>query len=393
MIEPLTCHPEPGACAADVEGSAVVLTQLQTLRSLRVLGMPASLRSLRMTAAVVAMVACSKAAQDTTPQAVVGARTEIVKTQPFTETIGAIGVVSGRPGHMASLSAPSPARVVHVMAAVGQKVGVGTPLVEFDQTPFVATTRAAEAALANAEKNFERVQRLVDAGISPRKELDQATSDLEQARSNAINARRQQELSVLRSPIGGVVTRVAAMIGAMADVTQVLIEIADPRALDLLFNVTPSVASQVQSGAKVTLSAGQSAAGEPLGVGTVMDVGGTVDTASRGVTIRAQAPTTRQPLRIGETVFGEIVTAVKAHAIVIPIEALVPEGEDFKVFVVDVSGTAHERKVTVGGRADKFAEITSGLAEGERIVTYGAYGVSDSAKVIPLNSAVSPPKP
>lgn len=348
----------------------------------------------------ISLTACRKSASEETPQAVVGARTALVAAQPFTESIGAIGVVSGRPGHMATLSAPSPARVVRVMAAVGQKVGVGTPLVEFDQTPFVAATRAAEAALANAERNFERVSRLVQEGINPRKDLDQATSDLEQARMNATNARRQQELSILRSPIGGVVTRVAAMMGAMADVTQVLVEIADPRALDLLFNSTPTQAGLVQSGAKVTIIAGQSATGEPLGVGTVVDVGGTVDTASRGVTIRAQAPATRRPLRIGETVFGEIITAVRARAIVIPSEALVPEGEEFKVFVVDAAGTAHARKVTIGGRSDKLVEITSGLSEGERIVTYGAYGVEDSAKVISLNApgatpnaAGSPPKP
>ena len=133
-------------------------------------------------------VACGKETGEETPQAVVGARTEIVHAQAFTETVGAIGIVTGRPGYVAQLSAPSSARVVRIMASVGQRVAAGTPLVEFDQTPFVAATRAAEAALSNAEKNYERVRRLAEAGISPRKELDQATSDLEQARMNATNA-------------------------------------------------------------------------------------------------------------------------------------------------------------------------------------------------------------
>ena len=74
---------------------------------------------------------------------------------------------------------------------------------------------------------------------------------------------------------------------------------------------------------------------------------------------------------------------VHPNAVTVPLEALVPEGEDFKVFVVDAAGTAHERKVSVGGRTDKVAEITEGLTGGERVVTYGAYGVSDSAKVVP----------
>jgi hypothetical protein len=124
----------------------------------------------------------------------------------------------------------------------------------------------------------------------------------------------------------------------------------------------------------------------------VIDVGGIVDSASRGVAIRAQAPTTRRPLRIGETVFGEIVALVRQNAIVIPVEALVPDGEGFKVFVVDGEGTARARAVTVGGKTDKLAEITTGLEAGERVVTYGAYGIEDSAKVVPM-SAAGTPKP
>jgi multidrug efflux pump subunit AcrA (membrane-fusion protein) len=51
------------------------------------------------------------------------------------------------------------------------------------------------------------------------------------------------------------------------------------------------------------------------------------------------------------------------------------------VFVVDAGGIAHEREVTVGGKSDKGVEIVEGLRAGERVVTYGAYGVTDSAKV------------
>jgi RND family efflux transporter MFP subunit len=173
-----------------------------------------------------------------------------------------------------------------------------------------------------------------------------------------------------------------AVLGATADVAQPLVEVADPAAVDILLSVTASDAARIHAGATVTLSAGPNATGDPLGTGRVADVGGTVDTASRSVNVRVQAPTTRRPLRIAETIYGQIAVAVHPNAITVPLEALVPEGEDFKVFVVDATNTAHERKVSVGGRTDKVAEITDGLSAGERVVTYGAYGVSDSAKVV-----------
>jgi multidrug efflux pump subunit AcrA (membrane-fusion protein) len=87
-------------------------------------------------------------------------------------------------------------------------------------------------------------------------------------------------------------------------------------------------------------------------------------------------------LRIGETVFGRITTGVASGAVVIPVAALVPEGEGYRVFVVDAGNIAHARAVTVGGRDEGRVEILSGLAAGETVVTDGAYGVEDSTHVV-----------
>lgn len=328
---------------------------------------------------------------DKTPPAVVGVQTAVATKGPFTEMLGAIGTVVPRPGHIAALAAPQPARITRVFVAAGQHVTQGQPLVELDQTPFRAATQAAEATLAAAEKANVRAQRLASEGIVPRKDADQAAADVAKARADASNAQRAEQLSMVRSPIGGVVTRMTAVLGSTADVAQPLVEVADPSALDILLSVTPNDAARIRPGARVTLAAGQNATGEALGVGSVVDVGGSIDTASRSVSVRVQAPATRRPLRISETIFGQIAVAVHANAITVPLEALVPEGEEFKVFVVDAAGVAHERKVSVGGRTDKVAEITDGLAAGERVVTYGAYGVSDSAKVVQTTRSAAPP--
>jgi RND family efflux transporter MFP subunit len=344
-----------------------------------------------------AVVACGKggeaggedAAEGAAP--VVGARIATVATQPFTETFGAIGNVSPRVGHVASLSAPGAARVSRVLVSGGQQVRTGETLVELDQATFQANTESAEAALAAAQKTYERNQRLAQEGIAARKDVDQAAADLAKARAEVVAARRQRQLSVLRAPIAGVVTRMTAQLGAAVDAGQSLVEIADPTAVDILLNVTPTDAGRMRAGMKVTLSAGQSAGGEPLGVGSIVDIGGAVDSTTRTVNVRVQAPTTRRPLRIGETVFGQVAVSTHASAVVVPNESLVPEGDGFKVFVVDAAGVAHARPVVVGGRTDKVAEITSGLAAGERVVTYGAYGLEDSAKVVPLDATSKKP--
>ena len=243
---------------------------------------------------------------------------------------------------------------------------------------------ACTAALATAERTLERQQRLAQEGIVPKKDADQAAADVAKARADAIAARRALELSTLRAAISGTVTRLTASLGVGVDPSQPLVEITDPSALDVLLSVTPSDAARVHRSAKVGLTAGQTMNGEPLGIGSVVDVSGVVDTTTRSVAVRVQATTTRRPLRIGETVFGLIDVGTRPSAIVIPAEALVPEGDQFKVFVVDANGVAHEQEVKVGARSDAGVEIVEGLHAGDRIVTLGAYGVQDSAKVVPM---------
>lgn len=326
--------------------------------------------------------ACRKSSDATVdPNAVVQVKTAVVTVQPFEDKVGSIGTVSARSGHLASLSAPAPARITTVFVSVGQKVSSGTPLIAFEQTPFIAAAQSAETALAAAQRAYDRALRLADAGIIPRKDVEQAAKDLAQARATALTARRMAQLAVVRAPISGVVTRLNASIGASADVNQPLVEVADLSALDIVFNVAPSDAAHIAPGAAVTLSAGETATGEALGIGRIISVGGTVDSSTRSVEVRAQAPSSTRALRIGETIFGQISLGIKPNAVVVPIAALVPIGDGFQVFVVNAANIALARKVTVGRRTDAVAEITSGLVGGERVVTEGAYGVEDSIKV------------
>src|SRR5258708_36501715 len=343
-----------------------------------------SARQLGIVAALVAAGCAKDKENETAAQAkpVVVANTVTVSVEPFTRTVKAIGVVVARPGHFAALSAPSPTRVAKIFVAGGQRVGAGTPLVEFDQATFSATASATEAAYSAAQKNYERAQRLANEGILPRKDAETALAELGKTRADAVAAQRAQQLSVLRSPINGVVTGMRAVLGAPADAGQVLVEIADPSAFDVLLSLAATDAGAVLPGAKGRLSAGEKTGGEALGEGRVSSVGAALDTVSRAVGIRVPMASPKRALRLGESVFGDIAISTK-NSVVIPVEALVP-GEEvgtYKVFVVDAKGTATSRDVKIGGRDESRVEIVDGLKGGEKVVTQGAFGVQDSSKV------------
>ncbi|MDE3127934.1 MAG: efflux RND transporter periplasmic adaptor subunit, partial [Gemmatimonadota bacterium] len=195
-------------------------------------------------------------------------------------------------------------------------------------------------------------------------------------------ARRDQQLATLRSPIAGVVTGMNAVLGAPADMSTTLVEVTDPHALDVTLQLTPAQAGRVRPGQAVAVTAGQSAAGEPLGEGRVADVGAELDSVTHTVPVRITIAHPARPLEVGETVMGRIAVGTHAKALAIPVEALVPEGEGYQVYVVDTASIAHARGVTVGTRDGDYVEILKGLSAGETVVSYGAFGVTDSAKIV-----------
>jgi len=331
--------------------------------------------ALLLPVAAVLLAGCSGRKPDERPEgagAVVTAGTAVATTQAFPRIVWAIGTVTPRPGRFAELAAPSPTRVARIFVTAGQRVSEGDSLVEFERAPFDAGAKSADAALAAAQHAYARAVRLVQAGILPQKDSDQTAADLAQAQATAVLAHRSQQL-------------------ASVDQTQPLVEVADPAALDVVFNVTPAEAARVHVGAVVTVTAGEGAAGEALGEGVVTAVGAAVDSLARAVPVRASMPRPARSLKIGESVFGRILTGVDAKAVAIPVAALVPSGGDsYQVFVVDSASVAHARPVSVGARTEALAEIATGLEAGETVVTTGAYGVEDGSKIVPARPARPP---
>jgi RND family efflux transporter MFP subunit len=314
-------------------------------------------------------------------QAVVGASVATVKTERFAETVEAIGTVVARAGHVATVSAPANARVYSPSVQVGDRVQTGQSLVALDRSPFQTARIAARAALQAAQSTADRTQRLAVAGVIPRKEAEQAAADLEQAKMNDSVSVRMLVQSTMFAPMAGIVTRMNANVGQMVEAGQVLAEVTDPSVLDVAFAVSATDAQRVHVGQSVVAHADEGRVTDTLVTGTVASVSPIVDSTTHSVLVRAELKTGVAAVRIGQTLTGHIVVADRQNAVVVSPESLVPDGEGFKVFVVDAQGMALSRPVTIGGRSDDRVWIREGLKAGEHVVTQGAYGVSDSAKV------------
>jgi RND family efflux transporter MFP subunit len=75
------------------------------------------------------------------------------------------------------------------------------------------------------------------------------------------------------------------------------------------------------------------------------------------------------------------------NVVTIPVEALVLNGQQETVYVLDDSNRIHIRNVAVGLQGSKLAEITSGLNPGDRVVIGGQDKYQENEEVSPLLTA------
>ena len=80
-----------------------------------------------------------------------------------------------------------------------------------------------------------------------------------------------------------------------------------------------------------------------------------------------------------------VIVGERANALLVPEEAIVPQGEEFFVYKV-VEGTARRVPVKIGVRRDATVEVVQGLAPGDQVVTAGMRLSRDGQPVRILSS-------
>jgi RND family efflux transporter MFP subunit len=157
------------------------------------------------------------------------------------------------------------ARLASRPVEVGDRVTAGEKLARIDDREFALAARAAEAAaaeleirLAQAERDLQRAQDLVDARAATTEELERtaaATAALEAAheasQARLAETRRLVEESTLRAPFSGTVTAVGPEPGEWVHPGGVVVELAGDGAVEIIVEVPESVYGRLETGAEV----------------------------------------------------------------------------------------------------------------------------------------------
>lgn len=248
----------------------------------------------------------------------------------------------------------------------------------------------ARVAFTQANNQYQislaHLQGLQKVGQSAGKQT--AEGQLAAAQGQYQAALAQFQYSEIRSPISGVVTDRPLYEGQMATAGTPLMTIMDLTRIVGRAYVSPQQASELHVGDPATIVAGDGRPDVPAKVSVVSPA---LDPNSTTVQVWVEAPNPGEQLRPGTTVNVQMVARSVKNALVVPAAAVLTGDKGAtSVMVIGADQTAHQTNVQTGIRQDAEVQITSGLRVGERVVTEGAYGLPDGAKVQVSSSAAAP---
>ncbi|MBK9032419.1 MAG: efflux RND transporter periplasmic adaptor subunit [Myxococcales bacterium] len=364
----------------------------------------------RALVAVALVAGCGRkppATEDDEPPPPVAVTCAAAETRAVTDALVVRGLVAPPPAADAVLSSLIAGRVTALAVDVGDVVVANQIVARVEDPALSAGTREAAAAIAEAEAEVAgaaaaraRLEQLVSKGIGARRDLDDAIARdataraaLTGARARSSAATGQAARAVLRAPRAGTVLRVFRRSGEAVDGTPAtpIVEIADVATLELRAEISAPDLVRLALGqaATVTLDA---LPDQPLAAVIAM-VAPAIDPATGlgEVRLTLAAPPAGTRLIVGLT--GTATVALGAHdGLVVPLAALRrgASGGDELVVCAGEPLAAVVTEVTVGVRQGGVAEITAGLAVGDRVVVDHALGLDDGQ---PLIAARRRPRP
>ena len=269
-------------------------------------------------------------------------------------------------------------RIVRIAAQEGREVEAGEVLFALDDAQTQAAVHEAEATLKNLQGQYDRARQLSSNSVVSTASVDDLASGVAGAEARLAAVRADLDDRAIRAPFEGAVGLIDVSVGAYVTAGTVLTTLDDLTPIELQFGVPENFLGQVAPGGEVTAVAA-AFPGETF-AGKITEIGTRIDQRSRAFTVRASLPNPARRLPEGLFMTADLVLDSRPDAVLVPLEALIAEGDETYVYAVR-DGKAARVRVEVGLRLAAEAEIRQGLEPGERVVVQGQQRLRDGAAV------------
>jgi macrolide-specific efflux system membrane fusion protein len=312
---------------------------------------------------------------ETTRASASGTRTVLATQGTVTRTVTADGAVAS--ASTATATFTTSGTVVAIGVKVGQTVAAGALLARVDATD---AKRDLELAQANLEAAQDALDRAEDAGT----DTDNAANAVTEAELAVDEAEAAVAGTRLTAPMAGTVVAVNGTLGGSSSGSSSgsaggsssgtgassggFVDLADLKKLQITAAFSEADATELKEGQSATIVWNALQNAETTGTVVAVDPTATSEDSvvTYGVTI--SLPNPPDGAKPGQTVTVGVVTGSVENAVMVNSAAVTTTGNRHSVVVVDAAGRQEVRQVQVGLEGDDAAQITSGLASGERVV-------------------------
>ncbi|WP_270818960.1 efflux RND transporter periplasmic adaptor subunit [Aeromonas sp. Y311-2] len=274
----------------------------------------------------------------------------------------------------------------------GAEISAGTMLFQINPAPFkadvdsaAAALQRAEAVLARARIQIDRLQPLLRTDAISRQTYDdavslrdQAAADVAQARATLARHQLNLQFASVEAPIAGRIDQALVSEGALVSPTdttpmariqqidQVYVDVRQPA------SVLESLRQQAGSTAPELAVEILGSNGTPLGMqGHILFSGIEVDAGTGDVLLRVLVDNPERRLLPGLYVQARIPRARYANALTVPQQAVVRTSGQTSVWVVDGQEQAQLVPVNTAELVNNQYRIASGLSAGQQVVIEG----------------------
>jgi len=306
-------------------------------------------------------------------------------------------------------------QLVNISFHEGQFVHQGDLLAEIDPRPYEVALQQAngalaqakgtlerdQAALRDAEANFQRYQELYNSQIIAKQQLDTQHAAADQSRGSiaadeaaiagaqaAINsAKLNLTYTKITSPLSGRIGLRLVDVGNMIHASDAngLAVITQLQPISVLFSLPeeqlPQVLARLRAGAKLPVQAYDRDQSKKLADGTLLTVDNQIDITTGTSRLKAVFPNSDNALFPNQFVNARLSLETKKGVLIVPAVAIQRGPTGTFVYIVGDDSTVSVRPVKLGLSQGNDVEVQDGLAPNDRVVVDGAEKLTEGMQV------------
>ena len=322
------------------------------------------------------------------PATVSSATVEAATWEQRLTAVGSLEAVQG-----VTVTAELSGKVVRIAFDPGAYVQAGDLLVQQDISSETAQLRADEATLALKKANHERSRELLAEKVTTRAAYDQALAEYRQAEAAIDNIRSIIAKKTIRAPFAGRLGIRLVNLGQILEGGQPIVSLQSLDPIFVNFSLPQEDVARIQLGLTVRIAT--DALPDEVIEGRITAISPLVDEATRNIRIQATVDNQKERLRPGMYAAVEVILPEADPVLVIPTTAVLYAPYSDSVFVVE-DGPAEgegaaalvlrQQFVRLGDQRGDFVAVTSGLKEGEAVVSTGVFKYRNGQRVVVDNT-------